>query len=65
MITASLPISSQVGAIALVPQGGSQKSKVKSQKYYGISSLALFSFLQRLKKKSMILTMASNTAIPM
>ena len=30
---------------ALVPQGGSQKSKVKSQKYYGISSLGLFNGL--------------------
>jgi hypothetical protein len=29
----------------LVPQGGSQKSKVKSQKYYGISSLGLFNGL--------------------
>jgi hypothetical protein len=27
---------------SLVPQGGSQKSKVKSQKYYGISCLGLF-----------------------
>ncbi len=26
----------------LVPQGGSQKPKVKSQKYYGISSLRIF-----------------------
>ncbi|MEH1808906.1 hypothetical protein [Nostoc sp.] len=25
----------------LVPQGGSQKPKVKSQKYYGISSLGI------------------------
>ncbi|AUB38026.1 hypothetical protein COO91_03983 [Nostoc flagelliforme CCNUN1] len=28
-------------AKSLVPQGGSQKSKVKSQKYYAISSLGI------------------------
>ncbi|MEH2244605.1 EamA family transporter [Nostoc sp.] len=37
-----MPIKLIGAAIVLVPQGGSQKSKVKSQKYYGISSLGIF-----------------------
>ncbi|MEH2141179.1 MAG: hypothetical protein V7K54_02605 [Nostoc sp.] len=54
MITASLPISSQVGAIAVSKMSAADTNSRETSYIPNasrISSLASFSFLQRLKKK--------------